>query len=109
MYLGKLVELGSGDEIYHRPAHPYTQALIQAIPVPDPLAEKGKGGVAIRGDLPSPRNPPSGCRFRTRCPRAQDLCAQEEPPLREFDAGHVAACHFPLRDPFAVAAAPQPG
>jgi peptide/nickel transport system ATP-binding protein len=99
MYLGKLVELGSGDDIYHRSAHPYTQALIAAIPVPDPSVEKRKGLVAIRGDLPSPRNPPSGCRFRTRCPRAQDVCAQVEPQLREFGPGHVAACHFPLQEP----------
>jgi oligopeptide/dipeptide ABC transporter ATP-binding protein len=99
MYLGKLVELGSSDDIYHRPAHPYTQALIDAIPEPDPAVEQRKNRVPIRGDLPSPRNPPSGCRFRTRCPRAQDLCAEVEPPLRAFGPGHVAACHFPLREP----------
>jgi oligopeptide/dipeptide ABC transporter ATP-binding protein len=99
MYLGKLVELGWGDDIYQRPAHPYTKALIDAIPVPDPSTEKAKGAVAIRGELPSPRTPPSGCRFRTRCPHAQDLCAAEEPPLRPFGEGHVAACHFPLQEP----------
>ncbi len=103
MYLGKLVELGSSDEVYHHPAHPYTAALIAAIPVPDPAAEKRKGAVAIRGDLPSPRNPPSGCRFRTRCPRAQELCAQVEPLLRPFGLGHVAACHFPLQEPIGTA------
>ncbi len=108
MYLGKLVELGSGDDIYHRPAHPYTDALIKAIPIPDPAAEKGKGTVAIRGDLPSPRNPPSGCRFRTRCPRAQDLCAQQEPLLRSFGEGHVAACHFPLQEPLEPESAVDP-
>jgi oligopeptide/dipeptide ABC transporter ATP-binding protein len=97
MYLGKLVELGTGDDIYKRAAHPYTDALIKTIPVPDPAVERTT--VAIRGELPSPRNPPSGCRFRTRCPRAQDLCAQEEPPLRSFGPGHVAACHFPLQEP----------
>jgi oligopeptide/dipeptide ABC transporter ATP-binding protein len=97
MYLGKLVELGSGDDIYHRPAHPYTDALIKTIPVPDPAVKRAD--VAIRGELPSPRNPPSGCRFRTRCPRAQELCAQEEPLLRPFGPGHVAACHFPLETP----------
>jgi peptide/nickel transport system ATP-binding protein len=97
MYLGKLVELGSGDDIYRRAAHPYTDALIKTIPVPDPAVKRAD--VAIRGELPSPRNPPSGCRFRTRCPRAQDLCAEEEPLLRSFGPGHVAACHFPLQAP----------
>jgi oligopeptide/dipeptide ABC transporter ATP-binding protein len=96
MYLGKLVELGSGDDIYRRPAHPYTEALIKTIPVPDPAVKRAD--VAIRGELPSPRNPPSGCRFRTRCPRAQDLCAEREPRLRSFGSGHVAACHFPLQE-----------
>jgi oligopeptide/dipeptide ABC transporter ATP-binding protein len=99
MYLGKLVELGSGEDIYQRPAHPYTQALIKTIPLPDPEAERSKDDVGIRGELPSPVNPPSGCRFRTRCPRAQDLCAEVEPVLRAFGPGHVAACHFPLQDP----------
>jgi oligopeptide/dipeptide ABC transporter ATP-binding protein len=97
MYLGKLVELGTGDDIYKRAAHPYTDALIKTIPVPDPTVKRAD--VAISGELPSPRNPPSGCRFRTRCPRAQELCAEEEPPLREFGPGHVAACHFPLQTP----------
>ncbi|HTW11466.1 MAG TPA: ABC transporter ATP-binding protein, partial [Solirubrobacteraceae bacterium] len=87
MYLGKLVEIGTGDDIYRRPAHPYTQALIKTIPVPDPAAEKAKEDVGIRGELPSPIDPPSGCRFRTRCPRAQERCAQEEPLLREFGPG----------------------
>jgi oligopeptide/dipeptide ABC transporter ATP-binding protein len=96
MYLGKLVELGSGDDIYRRAAHPYTDALIKTIPVPDPAVKRT--GVAIRGELPSPRNPPSGCRFRTRCPRAQDLCAEREPRLRSFGPGHFAACHFPLQE-----------
>jgi oligopeptide/dipeptide ABC transporter ATP-binding protein len=99
MYLGKLVELGGGADIYLRPAHPYTDALIKTIPVPEPSAERAKVEVGIRGELPSPRDPPSGCRFRTRCPRAQDLCAQVEPLLRPFGPDHVAACHFPLRAP----------
>jgi oligopeptide/dipeptide ABC transporter ATP-binding protein len=100
MYLGKIVELGSGDDIYLRAAHPYTDGLIKAIPIPDPAATKDSvDQVAVRGELPSARNPPSGCRFRTRCPRAQDLCAEEEPLLRAFGLGHVAACHFPLQDP----------
>jgi peptide/nickel transport system ATP-binding protein len=99
MYLGKLVELGTGDDIYHRPAHPYTQALIKTIPVPDPAIEKAKSDVGIRGELPSPIDPPSGCRFRTRCPLAQEICSQVEPPMRRFGSSHQAACHFPLQTP----------
>ena len=99
MYLGKLVEVGSGQDIYERAAHPYTAGLIATIPVPKPSLERAKKDVGIRGELPSPVNPPSGCRFRTRCPFAQDLCAAEEPVLRSFGPGHVAACHFPLQTP----------
>jgi peptide/nickel transport system ATP-binding protein len=99
MYLGKMVELGSGSDIYERAAHPYTAGLIATIPVPEPTAERAKEGAAIKGELPSPVNPPSGCRFRTRCPFAQEICAAEEPPLRPFGPGHVAACHFPLQSP----------
>jgi oligopeptide/dipeptide ABC transporter ATP-binding protein len=99
MYLGKLVELGSSHDVYHRAAHPYTDALIKTIPIPDPSVERTKDDLGIRGDLPSPVNPPSGCRFRTRCPRAQQLCADVEPVLRAFGPGHVAACHFPLQNP----------
>jgi peptide/nickel transport system ATP-binding protein len=99
MYLGKLVEMGSGDDIYERAAHPYTAGLIATIPVPDPTMERAKTGAAIKGELPSPVNPPSGCRFRTRCQFAQERCAAEEPPLRSFGPGHVAACHFPLQTP----------
>jgi peptide/nickel transport system ATP-binding protein len=99
MYLGKLVEIGSGDQIYRTPRHPYTDALIKTIPVPDPAAERAKSDLAIRGELPSPVNPPSGCRFHTRCPRAQARCSEEEPLLRSFGAGHRAACHFPLQTP----------
>jgi peptide/nickel transport system ATP-binding protein len=98
MYLGKLVELGSSHDIYQRPAHPYTAGLIATIPVPDPEAA-GKQRAVITGELPSPVNPPSGCRFRTRCPRAQEICGAEEPELRLFAPGHVAACHFPLQQP----------
>jgi peptide/nickel transport system ATP-binding protein len=97
MYLGKLVEMGSADDIYLRAAHPYTAGLIATIPVPDPA--EVKKDAAIKGELPSPVNPPSGCRFRTRCPHAQQLCSDEEPPLRSFGPGHVAACHFPLQTP----------
>jgi peptide/nickel transport system ATP-binding protein len=96
MYLGKLVEVGLGADIYETPAHPYTAGLLEAIPVPDPDSPKDDA-VAIRGELPSPLNPPSGCRFRTRCPRAQDRCAEELPLLRPFGPEHYAACHFPLQ------------
>ncbi len=99
MYLGKLVESGSGQDIYERAAHPYTAGLIATIPVPDPTLERAKTGAAIKGELPSPVNPPSGCRFRTRCQFAQERCAAEEPKLRSFGPGHVAACHFPLQSP----------
>jgi len=97
MYLGKLVEMGSAEDIYQRAAHPYTGGLIATIPVPDPEEARARKDAGIKGELPSSVTPPSGCRFRTRCPFAQDLCAQEEPPLRSFGPGHVAACHFPLQ------------
>jgi oligopeptide/dipeptide ABC transporter ATP-binding protein len=99
MYLGKLVEIGSSQDIYERAAHPYTAGLIATIPVPKPDVERAKEGPGIRGELPSPVNPPSGCRFRTRCPFAQELCAEQEPALRSFGPGHMAACHFPLQTP----------
>jgi len=105
MYLGKLVELGSADDIYQRAAHPYTAGLIATIPVPDPSVERAKESVGIKGELPSPVNPPSGCRFRTRCPFAQERCEMEEPALRSFGDGHVAACHFPLQSPVESGAA----
>ena len=97
MYLGKMVEMGTADDIYERAAHPYTAGLIGTIPVPDPEQARAGKGAVIKGELPSPVTPPSGCRFRTRCPYAQDLCANEEPPLRSFGPGHIAACHFPLQ------------
>jgi peptide/nickel transport system ATP-binding protein len=103
MYLGKLVELGSGNDIYERYAHPYTAGLLSAIPIPDPAADRTETKVGIKGELPSAIQPPSGCRFRTRCQFAQDICAQEEPQLRSFGPGHVAACHFPLQQPTAAA------
>jgi oligopeptide/dipeptide ABC transporter ATP-binding protein len=100
MYLGKLVELGPGNDIYDKPAHPYTAGLLEAIPVPNPeVAREKDRHVAVRGELPSPLNPPSGCRFRTRCPRAQDKCAEVVPELRPFGLDHLAACHFPLQTP----------
>jgi oligopeptide/dipeptide ABC transporter ATP-binding protein len=99
MYLGKLVEVGRSVDIYERPAHPYTHGLLNTIPVPDPEVERAKHGVAVAGELPSAMDPPSGCRFRTRCPMAQDICAAEEPVLRAFGGEHKAACHFPLQTP----------
>ena len=100
MYLGKLVETGPADAVYAAPAHPYTKGLIDTVPVADPAAERAKEHQGVVGELPSAIAPPSGCRFRTRCPRAQDLCASAEPPLRPFSsAAHQAACHFPLREP----------
>jgi peptide/nickel transport system ATP-binding protein len=100
MYLGKLVEVGPAADVYEAPVHPYTRGLIDTVPVPDPALEQAKEHQGVRGELPSAVAPPSGCRFRTRCPLAQDLCAAQEPPLRPFTAeGHQAACHFPLREP----------
>jgi peptide/nickel transport system ATP-binding protein len=100
MYLGKLVEVGPAADVYAAPVHPYTRGLIDTVPVADPTLERAKEHQGVRGELPSAVAPPSGCRFRTRCPRAQDRCAAEEPPLRPFTAeGHLAACHFPLREP----------
>lgn len=98
VYLGKLVEIGPTDELYRRPAHHYTRGLIDSAPVADPASERRKARGGIRGEPASPLRPPSGCRFRTRCPSAQEICGQLEPPLRPFGAhGHLAACHFPLR------------
>jgi peptide/nickel transport system ATP-binding protein len=99
MYLGKLVETGSGDDIYQRAAHPYTAGLISAIPKPDPAAAHQASVVEISGELPSAVRPPSGCRFRTRCAFATERCADEEPLLRQFGPGHAAACHHPLQTP----------
>ena len=102
MYLGKLVETGPSDAIYEHPVHPYTASLIEAIPLPSVELERAKVGSPVKGELPSAIDPPSGCRFRTRCNRAADLCAEQEPPLRSFGPQHMAACHFPL-EPAAVA------
>ncbi|HTW09679.1 MAG TPA: ABC transporter ATP-binding protein [Acidimicrobiales bacterium] len=97
MYLGKLVEIGSGQDIYSRPAHPYTAGLIGSIPVPNPVVQRSRPKIPITGELPSPLNPPSGCPFRTRCPNAQADCAANEPSLTPFDDGHLAACYHPMR------------
>jgi peptide/nickel transport system ATP-binding protein len=99
MYLGKLVEQGPAEQVYSRPLHPYTSGLIAAVPVPDPRAERARQDAGVTGELASAMNPPSGCRFRTRCPRATDICAEAEPPLRVLaPGGHRVACHHPLHE-----------
>lgn len=93
MYLGKLVELAGSSELYKNPIHPYTRSLLSAIPIPDPKASRAKKRIVLEGDVPSPVNPPSGCRFRTRCPYATERCAAEVPKFKDYGGGHYAACH----------------
>jgi oligopeptide/dipeptide ABC transporter ATP-binding protein len=102
MYLGRIIEIAERDELFERPAHPYTQALLSAIPLPDPRRERARQRIIISGDVPSPANPPSGCRFRTRCQKfahvltdaERELCMTVDPRLEERGTGHLNACHY---------------
>ncbi|MGZ4163004.1 MAG: oligopeptide/dipeptide ABC transporter ATP-binding protein, partial [Tumebacillaceae bacterium] len=92
MYLGSIVELAPRDELFDRPLHPYTQALLSAVPIPDPTLKRER--IVLRGDIPSPANPPSGCKFHTRCPLATDLCREAVPTYQDVGGGHFVACHL---------------
>jgi oligopeptide transport system ATP-binding protein len=94
MYLGKIVELSPRDTLYSAPQHPYTQALLSAVPSPDPAAEKARKRIVVQGDVPSPANPPKGCNFCTRCPKVMDICKEKEPQWTFLGDGRFAACHL---------------
>ncbi len=94
MYLGKIVELSNSDELYENPLHPYTKALLSAVPIPDPVVEEKRQRIILEGDVPSPANPPPGCNFNTRCPVVMDVCSEEEPKFVEIEPGHFCACHL---------------
>ena len=95
MYLGKVMEIGDAETVYQKPSHPYTKALMSAVPVPNPRVERGRSRITLEGEVPSPVNPPSGCRFRTRCWKATDLCSTQEPRLELRPSGQMSACHHP--------------
>ena len=96
MYLGKIVEISPAEELYDKPLHPYTQALLSAVPIPDPVQNRERTRTKVEGEPPNPITPPPGCHFHTRCPAATGLCRTTEPPLVEYAGGHLAACHHPL-------------
>jgi len=108
MYLGRVMEMAAADDLYSGPRHPYTKALLSAVPVPDPKVREGRERIILRGDLPSPANPPSGCVFRTRCWKAQDKCAEVVPPLADIEPDHLVACHFPEPAPTPASLTPPP-
>ena len=109
MYLGRVVEIGTKEDIYERPSHPYTQALLSAIPIEEPGQRGKRKRIVLEGDVPTPANPPSGCRFRTRCWKAQPICAEEDPALIDRGQGHPSACHFAeIVKPLQIAETPKP-
>jgi oligopeptide/dipeptide ABC transporter ATP-binding protein len=94
MYLGRIVELADRVDVYEKPHHPYTQALLSAVPIPDPVADEKRQRIILEGDVPNPANPPKGCNFNTRCPRVMDICYEEDPAYIDIGGGHYCACHL---------------